>query len=147
MPNEGPVMAKMLCEVFQQANKVLWPREHLETLDRYVGVNEYWQHEANRLNAVLAPLIEAECAAALEMREVCAKFVEENTPYQQGIGSVGIPMANHIRTLSIPGEFALRELLQLALDSGFMDGTGGNAAVLTKTPDSIIAAWLKARTK
>lgn len=39
-------------------------------------------------------------AAWERLREECAKFVEAVTPYQDGVGSVGVPMAKHIRALA-----------------------------------------------
>ncbi len=45
-----------------------------------------------------AEVLAAEAAAL----RLAAAFVEKNTPYEQGIGSVGIPMAKHIRENLIP---------------------------------------------
>src|SRR6185312_14374043 len=50
---------------------------------------------------ILRKYLDGERAATLlAALEEAAEFVKANTPYQQGIGSVGIPMSKHILSLA-----------------------------------------------
>jgi len=48
-------------------------------------------------DAVLPLLAQVAARARAEAYEDAARFVEANTPYQQGVGSVGVAMAKYLR--------------------------------------------------
>jgi hypothetical protein len=64
--------------------------------------------------------LKAEFSAVMER---IADFVEANVPYAQGIGSVGTPMAQHIREKLIPTDYASaldRRLAEARLEEAIM---------------------------
>ena len=51
-----------------------------------------------------------EIGVRAEALEQAAQFVEKNTPYLQGVGSVGVPMAEHIRKMGSDPNWLARQL-------------------------------------
>ena len=51
-----------------------------------------------------------EIGVRAEALEQAAQFVEKNTPYLQGVGSVGVPMAEHIRKMGGDPNWLARQI-------------------------------------
>jgi hypothetical protein len=54
-------------------------------------------HKCAEMYEQLSAHVQREVVSAIEQ---AAQFVEKNTPYLEGVGSVGVPMAAHIRSLA-----------------------------------------------
>src|SRR5690242_5943741 len=95
--------------------KVLWTTEQIES-----GLTRgWWECSACKIKFMPIPLHEhviREQTAIIRANLVdeIANFVENNTPYLQGTGSVGVPMANHIRSLASPSDHSA--LAQVRID-------------------------------
>jgi len=103
------------------------------------------------INSALAPLISAERAAGMvEMREKCCESLKK---YAIPVSIYHMAkLSEELSALPIPGESALRELVERAIEAACGAGMEreiaariGIGAVNKPTPESAIADWLKGR--